>query len=86
MHNTMFFFVHFKKKKYFSYFFRSQNYLYQLQTTVVFYQTKERILLTTSFVFRLSIMRHEMLNFLRNLHSYVATQVLEVSWLEFQVL
>jgi hypothetical protein len=30
-------------------------------------------------------MQHEMLNFLRNLHSYVAAQVLEVSWLEFQV-
>jgi hypothetical protein len=80
----MFFFVHFLEKNYFSYFLRSQNYLYQLQTTVVFYHT-ERILLITLFVFRLSIMRHEMLNFLRNLHSYVATQVLEVSWLEFQV-
>merc|ERR1712080_30581 len=29
-------------------------------------------------------MRHEMLNFLRNLHAYVAAQVLEVSWSEFQ--
>jgi hypothetical protein len=46
---------------------------------------KRKDSLKTLFVFRLSIMRHEMLNFLRNLHSYVATQVLEVSWLEFQV-
>ena len=33
---------------------------------------------------RVQIIRHEMLNFVRNLHAYVATQVLEVSWLEFQ--
>jgi len=33
---------------------------------------------------RLNIMRHEMLNFVRNLHSYVTSQVLEVSWIEFQ--
>jgi len=33
---------------------------------------------------RIGLMRHEMLNFLRNLHSYVTAQVLEVSWMEFQ--
>jgi len=33
---------------------------------------------------RLNIIRHEMLNFVRNLHSYVTAQVLEVSWMEFQ--
>eukprot|EP00088_Acartia_fossae_P012325 TRINITY_DN16353_c0_g1_i10.p1 TRINITY_DN16353_c0_g1~~TRINITY_DN16353_c0_g1_i10.p1 ORF type:complete len:982 (+),score=253.08 TRINITY_DN16353_c0_g1_i10:307-2946(+) len=33
---------------------------------------------------RLHIIRHEMLNFIRNLHSYVTAQVLEVSWMEFQ--
>jgi len=33
---------------------------------------------------KINIIRHEMLNFVRNLHSYVSTQVLEVSWMEFQ--
>ena len=35
-------------------------------------------------VHRVALMRHEMMNFLRNLHGYVAGQVLEVSWLEFR--
>ena len=33
---------------------------------------------------KVSLMRHEMLNFLRNLRDYVASQILEISWLEFQ--
>jgi len=33
---------------------------------------------------KINLMRHEMMNFLRNLHAYVSCQVLEVSWLEFQ--
>jgi hypothetical protein len=32
----------------------------------------------------INLMRHEMMNFLRNLHAYISCQVLEVSWIEFQ--
>jgi len=38
----------------------------------------------TIILHKINLMRHEMLNFLRNLHAYVACQVLEVSWIEFQ--
>ena len=33
---------------------------------------------------RVNLMRHEMMHFMRNLQDYVASQVLEISWLEFQ--
>jgi len=37
-----------------------------------------------SILHRVNLMRHEMINFLSNLHAYISCQVLEITWLEFQ--
>ena len=39
---------------------------------------------TKSLLHKVNLMRHEMMHFIRNLHDYVASQVLEISWQEFQ--
>jgi len=39
---------------------------------------------TMSLLHKVNLMRHEMMHFMRNLHDYVASQVLEISWMEFQ--
>ena len=39
---------------------------------------------TICLLHKVNLMRHEMMHFIRNLHDYVTSQVLEISWLEFQ--
>ena len=39
---------------------------------------------TPAVLHKVNLMRHEMMHFIRNLHDYVTSQVLEISWQEFQ--
>ena len=39
---------------------------------------------TKDLMHKVNLMRHEMMHFIRNLNDYVSSQVLEISWREFQ--